>query len=131
MNVEVENTGPAVGFLDPECLFSTTLNNTDNTLTSSVSYMLNAFKLYAKKKLMLTTYLSTNLLRDKRRIHQRSASVRTYTFFTTGFPRFLSIRGARDYKHLIYLYSLTTQTLTMIRLENGYTTLERTIKLSR
>jgi hypothetical protein len=34
-------------------------------------------------------------LTDKRRMHRRSASVRTYTFFTTGFPRFLSIRGAR------------------------------------
>jgi hypothetical protein len=35
------------------------------------------------------------VLTDKRRIHLRSASVRTYTFFTTGFPRFLSIHGAR------------------------------------
>jgi hypothetical protein len=35
------------------------------------------------------------LLTDKTRIHLRSASVRTYTFFTTGFPRLLSIRGAR------------------------------------
>jgi prefoldin subunit 5 len=35
------------------------------------------------------------LLTDKTRIHLRSASVRTYTFFNTGFPRFLSIRGAR------------------------------------
>jgi hypothetical protein len=35
------------------------------------------------------------VLTDKRRIHLRSASVQTYTFFTTGFPRFLSIRGAR------------------------------------
>jgi hypothetical protein len=34
------------------------------------------------------------LLTDKTRIHLRSASVRTYTFFTTGFSRFLSIRGA-------------------------------------
>jgi hypothetical protein len=34
------------------------------------------------------------LLTNKRRIHLRSASVRTYTFFTTGFPRFLSIHGA-------------------------------------
>jgi hypothetical protein len=34
-------------------------------------------------------------LTDKTRIHLQSASVRTYTFFTTGFPRFLSIRGAR------------------------------------
>jgi hypothetical protein len=32
---------------------------------------------------------------------------------------------------LIYLYSLTTQTLTMIRLENYYATLERTIKPTR
>jgi hypothetical protein len=37
----------------------------------------------------------SRLLKDKRRIHLRSASVRTYTFFTTEFPRFLSIRGAR------------------------------------
>jgi hypothetical protein len=36
-----------------------------------------------------------------------------------------------DYKRLIYLYSPTTQTLTMIRLENDYTTLERTIKPTR
>jgi hypothetical protein len=36
-----------------------------------------------------------SLLTDKTRIHLRSASVRTYTFFTTGFPRFLSIRRAR------------------------------------
>jgi hypothetical protein len=35
------------------------------------------------------------LLTDKRCIHLRSASVRTYTFFTTGFPRFLSICVAR------------------------------------
>jgi hypothetical protein len=60
MTIEVENKGPAVGFLDPECLCSTTLNNTDNTLAFSVSYMLNAFKLYAKKNLMLTAYLSIN-----------------------------------------------------------------------
>jgi hypothetical protein len=58
MIVEVENKGPAVGFHDPECLCSTTLNNMDNTL--SVSYMLNAFKRYAKKNLMLTAYLSLN-----------------------------------------------------------------------
>jgi hypothetical protein len=60
MTVEVENKGPAVGYLDPECLCSTMLNNMDNTLAFSVSYMLNAFKLYAKKNLMLTTYLSMN-----------------------------------------------------------------------
>jgi hypothetical protein len=50
MTVEVENTCPAVGFLDPECLYSTTLNSKDNTLDFSVSYMRNAFKLYAKKE---------------------------------------------------------------------------------
>jgi hypothetical protein len=35
------------------------------------------------------------LLTGKRRIPLRSASVGTHTFFTMGFPRFLSIRGAR------------------------------------
>jgi hypothetical protein len=49
MTMDVKNKGPAVGFLDPECLCSTTLNSTDNTLAFSVYYMLNAFKLYAKK----------------------------------------------------------------------------------
>jgi hypothetical protein len=38
---------------------------------------------------------SYRLSTDKRHIHLRSASVRTYTLFTTGFPRFLSIHGAR------------------------------------
>jgi hypothetical protein len=60
MTVEVENKGPAVGYLDPKCLCTTTLNNTDNTLAFSVSYMLNSFKLHAKINLMLTAYLSTN-----------------------------------------------------------------------
>jgi hypothetical protein len=54
MTVEVENTGAAVGFLDPKCLSSTTMNSTDNTRSFSVSYMCSAFKLYAKKKLILT-----------------------------------------------------------------------------
>jgi hypothetical protein len=35
------------------------------------------------------------VLTDKRCIPLRSASVRTYTLFTTGFLRFLSIHGAR------------------------------------
>jgi hypothetical protein len=60
MTIEVEKTGAAVGFLDPECLSSTTLNSIDNTLAFSMSYMCNAFNLYAKKNLMLTAYLSTN-----------------------------------------------------------------------
>jgi hypothetical protein len=60
MTIEVETTGAAVGFLDLECLCSITLSSTDNTLAISVSYMCNAFKLYAKKNLMLTAYLSMN-----------------------------------------------------------------------
>jgi hypothetical protein len=60
MIVEVDNKGPAVGYLDPECLCSTTLSNTGNTISLSVSYMLNAFEQYATKNLMLTAYLSTN-----------------------------------------------------------------------
>jgi hypothetical protein len=60
MTIEVENKGTAVGYLDPQCLCLTTLNSTDNTLAFSVSYMLNDFKLYATKDLMLTAYLSTN-----------------------------------------------------------------------
>jgi hypothetical protein len=60
MTVEVGNNGPTVGFLNPECLCSTTLNSTDSTLAFSVSYMLNAYKLNAKNNLMLTAYLSTN-----------------------------------------------------------------------
>jgi hypothetical protein len=60
MTVEVEKTGAAVGFLDPECLCLTTLTSTDNTIAFSVSYMHSVFRLYAKKKLILTDYLSTN-----------------------------------------------------------------------
>jgi hypothetical protein len=60
MTVEVDNKGPAVGYLDPECLCSTMLNNTDNTVTFSVDYMLRAFEQYATKDLMLASYLSTN-----------------------------------------------------------------------
>jgi hypothetical protein len=40
------------------------------------------------------------MLTDKRRIHLRSTSIWTYTFFTTGFPRFLSIHGARGLQAL-------------------------------
>jgi hypothetical protein len=60
MTVEVDNKGPAVGYLDPECLCSTTLSSTSNTTTFCVTYMLNALEQYATKNLMLTTYLSTN-----------------------------------------------------------------------
>jgi hypothetical protein len=40
-------------------------------------------------------YIYTRLLTDKRRIPLRTASIRTPHLFTTGFPRFLSIRRAR------------------------------------
>jgi hypothetical protein len=60
MTVEVDNTGPAVGYLDPECLCSTMLRSTDNTVSFSVDYMLRAFEQYATKDLILTAYLSTN-----------------------------------------------------------------------
>jgi hypothetical protein len=60
MTVKVDNKGPAVGYLDPECLFSTTLNITENTVSFSVDYMLRAFEQYATKNLMLTAYLNTN-----------------------------------------------------------------------
>jgi hypothetical protein len=42
MIVEVDNKGPAVGYLDHECLCSTTLNSTDNTICFSVDCMLRA-----------------------------------------------------------------------------------------
>jgi hypothetical protein len=54
---------------------------------------------------------------DKRRIHLRSASVRTYNFFTTEFPRFLSIRGARGLQAFDLPLLNTTQTLSMVKLE--------------
>jgi hypothetical protein len=60
MTIEVRNNSPAAGFFDLECLCSTMSSNTDRTLAFSVTYMLNAFKLYAKKNLMLTAYLSMN-----------------------------------------------------------------------
>jgi hypothetical protein len=60
MTVEVDKMGIAVGFLDPKCLCSITLNNTDNTLSFFVTYMCNAFELYAKNIFMLTAYLYTN-----------------------------------------------------------------------
>jgi hypothetical protein len=60
MTVEVDNKGPAVGYLDPECLCSTTLSSMDNTVSFFVSYILNAFEQYATKNLMFTAYLNTN-----------------------------------------------------------------------
>jgi hypothetical protein len=49
MIVEVDNKGPAVGYLDLECLRSTTLSSTSNTATFCVTYILNAFEQYATK----------------------------------------------------------------------------------
>jgi hypothetical protein len=72
------------------------------------------------------------VLTDKKHIHLRSASVRTYPFFTTGFPRFLSIRGARGLQAFdLPLLTNLSKPLSMVKLENNYTTLERMIKLTR
>jgi hypothetical protein len=60
MTIEVEKTGAAVGFLDRKFLCTTMLKSTNNNLAFFVSYMRNAFELYAKKNFVLTTYLSTN-----------------------------------------------------------------------
>jgi hypothetical protein len=60
MTVEVDNKGPATGYVDPECLCSTMLRSTSNAATFCVTYMLNAFEQYGTKNLMLTAYLSTN-----------------------------------------------------------------------
>jgi hypothetical protein len=93
MTVEVENKGPAIGYLDPECLCSTTLNSTDNTLAFSMSYMLNAFKLYATKNLMITAYLSTNhwiavaIVPKQRKVYYLDSlkKINTYIDETIGF----------------------------------------------
>jgi hypothetical protein len=77
--------------------FSIEVGTTDGPIA------INEVKQYRKSKMYYcnrgilpsTDYIAFHLLTDKRRIHLRSASVRTYTFFTTGFPRFLSIHGAR------------------------------------
>jgi hypothetical protein len=60
MVVEVENMGAAVCFIDPESFCLITLTSTNDTLDFSVSYMHRAFQLYAKKKHILTAYLSRN-----------------------------------------------------------------------
>jgi hypothetical protein len=56
------------------------------------------YKSATAKEVLIKAVAQSLLLTDKRRIHLRSASIRTYTFFTTRFPRFLSIRGARGLK---------------------------------
>jgi hypothetical protein len=60
MAVEVEKMGTAVGFLDPDCFNFTMLTSKAHSVDFSVSYMQCAFKLYGKKKLILSTYLSKN-----------------------------------------------------------------------
>jgi hypothetical protein len=95
MTVEVEKTGAAVGFLDPECLCSTTLNNMDNTIIVSMSYMCNAFKLFAKKNLMLTAYLSTNywivgaIILKQRKVYYLD-SLKTINTHTDTFERIIN-----------------------------------------
>jgi hypothetical protein len=95
MTIEVESTGTAVGFLDPRYLCLTTLNNTDNTLSFSVSYMHNAFKLYAKKILMLTAYLSMNhwiavvIVQKQRKVYYLD-SLKTINTDTDPFERIIN-----------------------------------------
>jgi hypothetical protein len=95
MTVQVENTGGAVGFHDPECLCSTTLNNMDNTLAFFVSYMRKAFKLHAKKNLMLTGYLSTNnwsavaIVRKQQKVYYLD-SLKTINIDTDPFERIIN-----------------------------------------
>jgi hypothetical protein len=59
------------------------------------------------------------LLTDKRRIPLRSASERTYTFSPRDSQGSCQSAEQGAYKCLIYLYTLATQTLTMIKLENN------------
>jgi hypothetical protein len=60
MAAEVEKTGIAVDFLDPECFKLIMLTNKPHSVHFVVSYIEHAFELYAKKKLILTAYLSAN-----------------------------------------------------------------------
>jgi hypothetical protein len=60
MDVEVEKTGAAVCFLDHECFNLIMLTIKDHFVHFLVSYMKCSFELYAKKKLILTAYLSAN-----------------------------------------------------------------------
>jgi hypothetical protein len=96
MTVEVEKTGAAVGFLDPECLCSTMFNNTNNNLAFSVSYMCNAFKLHARKNFMLTAYLSMNhwiavaIFQKKRKVYYLD-SLKTINTDTNPFKKIINV----------------------------------------
>jgi hypothetical protein len=65
MTVEVINKGPAVGYLDPECLCSTTLSSMDNTVSFSVDHMLRAFEQCATKDIILSQYESLDYSGDR------------------------------------------------------------------
>jgi hypothetical protein len=61
-------------------------NKHDNT-TALHHYKVDVFNVAIDQQLVeLEDRFSSQVLTDKTHIHLRSASVRTYTFFTTGIP---------------------------------------------
>jgi hypothetical protein len=61
MVVEVEKTGAEVGFLDPECFNFIVLKHCPS-FDFDASYMKHAFQLYAKKRVIISAYISGNHL---------------------------------------------------------------------
>jgi hypothetical protein len=71
------------------------LSSTDNTVSFSMSYMLNAVKQYATKNLMVTAYLSTNhliavaIVPKQRKVHYLD-SLKTINTNTGPFERIIN-----------------------------------------
>jgi hypothetical protein len=59
MAIDVEKTDAEVGFLDPEC-FNLTVLSHGPFFSFATSYMKHAFQLYAKKRLIISAYISDN-----------------------------------------------------------------------
>jgi hypothetical protein len=72
-----------------------------------------------------------HLLTDKRHITYDPQAYGPTPFSPRDYQGSCQSADEGDYKHLIYFYSQTTPTLSKVKLENDYTTLERTTKLSR